>query len=202
MKNTKKRMQSFSYCLNVKHMLPVVFFVALLLLAACGSSGTTNGNSSATPTTTTARGNTPTTTTTGSGNGIDACSLVTTDQASKILGGSIHTEPNSVTIGTFQANGCGYKSSQGGAASLSEVSSKDTTSAHTMFTQLQQATKASGGSKYQDVSGLGDGAFTNGKILYVLKGKTVMVVVVLEKDATTVVDAEKQFAQDALQKVL
>jgi hypothetical protein len=66
---------------------------------------------------------------------------------------------------------------------------------------LQQASQATGGSQYQTVSGLGDAAFTNGKILYVLKGKTVMIITVTPTDTTKTLAEEKLFAQAALPKV-
>jgi len=81
------------------------------------------------------------------------------------------------------------------------VTATDTTTAHTTFTQLQQAAKSSAGSKYQDVSGLGDSAFTTGTILHVLKGKDVMLVTVIGGDSTKALSEEKQFAQDAVPKL-
>src|SRR5258708_5643856 len=158
MKNTQKHMKSVARNrLNMTYILPVFFVVGLFLLAACGGSGTTNGNGSTTPTATTGSGSTavtPTVTATATWDSRCACSLGTTDQASKILGGTVQTQPTSITIGTMKANGCGYKSSQGGEASLSMVSAADTTTAHSTFNQLQQSTKTSAGSQYQDVSGL------------------------------------------------
>ncbi|MEO8972837.1 MAG: hypothetical protein ABI406_14710, partial [Ktedonobacteraceae bacterium] len=90
---------------------------------------------------------------------------------------------------------------QGSAASLAVVAATDATTAHATFTQLQQASQGTGGSQYQTVSGLGDAAFTNGKILYVLKGKSIMIVTVVTTDTTKTLSDEKLFAQAALPKV-
>lgn len=194
----------------MKFLLSVSSIVLLFVVAACSSSG--SGSSSATPTPTTGSASataTPTTSTaatptitvtvvTGTGN---ACTFVTAAQAGQILGGTVQTQPTSVTIGSTKADACGYKSSQSGEASLSIVTAADPTTAHSTFTQLQQAAKSSAGSKYQDVSGVGDSAFTTGTILYVLKGKNVMLVTVLGGDATKALSEEKQFAQDALPKL-
>lgn len=205
MKNTRKHETSLFHWLHVKYLLPIFAIGALFLLAACGGSTTTTGSSS-TPTATSGSSTvavTPTTaatapTTTGS----SSCSLVTAAQAGTILGGTVQTKSNAVTIGTTQAAGCAYTSSQGGsAASLEVVSATNSTTAHLTFTQLQQASQGTGGSQYQAVSGLGDAAFTNGKILYVLKGKTIMIVTVTATDSTKALSEEKQFAQAALPKV-
>lgn len=195
-------MKKLSHRLHSSYLLPISILVLLFVLAACGGSGS---GSSATPTPTTGNANatatptiTITITVTGSGT---ACTLVTAAQAGQILGGTVQTQPTSITIGSTKADACGYKSSQGIDASLSVVVAADTTTAHSTFTQLQQATQSSAGSAYQVVSGLGDSAFTNGKILYVLKGKSVMLVTVLSTDTTKNVSEEKQFAQDALPKL-
>jgi hypothetical protein len=205
MKHTRKHETSLFHWLHVKYLWPTFAITALFMLAACGGSTATTGSSS-TPTAT-AGGSTvaatPTTaaitpTTTGS----SSCSLVTATQAGTILGGTVKTQSNSVTIGTTQATGCAYTSSLGGSsASLEVVSATDSTTAHSTFTQLQQASQGTSGSQYQTVSGLGDAAFTNGKILYVLKGKTIMIVTVTATDSTKALSEEKQFAQAALPKV-
>lgn len=207
MKNDYKHAQSLFHWLHMLHMqylLPVVAIGALFLLAACGGGTTTTGSSS-TPTATTASGSvavTPTTavvlpTTTGS----DSCSFVTAAQAGTILGGTVQTQSNSETVGASQATGCAYASTTGGAASLSVVTTTDATTAHATFTELQTASQATAGAKYQTVSGLGDAAFTDGKVLYVLKGKTVMIITATNSDSTKVLPEEKQFALDALPKV-
>ena len=204
MKNTYKHETSFSHWLHVKYLVPVFAIAALFLLAACGGSTTTTGSSS-TPTATTGSSSvaaTPTVaptvpTTTGS----SSCSLVTAAQAGSILGGTVQTQSNSVTIGTTQATGCGYSSNQGSTASLAVVAATDATTAHSTFTQLQQASQGTSGSQYQAVSGLGDAAFTNGKILYVLKGKSIMIITVVTTDTTKTLTDEKLFAQAALPKV-
>lgn len=201
MKNIQKHAKSHAHLRNMKYLLPIFAIIALFLLAACGG-GTTTGSGSSTPTATTGSSTvavTPTTaastpTTTSS----DSCSLVTAAQAGTILGGTVQTRSTSETIGTTQATGCGYASSTGGSASLAVVSSTD---ASTAFTQLQQAAQATGGSKYQTVSGLGDAAFTNGTSLYVLKGKTIMIITVTSSDSAKALSEEKQFAQSALPKV-
>lgn len=201
MKNTK----ALSQWLNIKYILPVFFTVAVFLLVGCGGGSTTssgstptattgNGSSGATPTTGTG-GLTPTITTSGT------CNLVTTSQASTILGGTVQARSSTATIGTSTADVCVYTSAQGAGASLAVVSSTDATTARNAFTQLQQVTKTTSGSQYQDVSGLGDGAFTNGKVLYVLKGKTLMIITVTDSNSANILPAEKQFAQDALPKV-
>lgn len=204
MKNTQQHAKFYARWLSMNYVLPIFAIIALFLLAACGG-GTTTGSGSSTPTATTGSSTgaaTPTTaastpTTTSS----DSCSLVTAAQAGTILGGTVQTRSTSETIGTTQATGCGYASSSGGSASLAVVSSPDATTAHTAFTQLQQAAQATGGSKYQTVSGLGDAAFTNGTVLYVLKGKTIMIITVSSSDSTKALSEEKQFAQSALPKV-
>ena len=201
-------MKKLSHRLYTSFLLPTSILVLLFVLAACGGSGSgssatptpTTGSANATATPTTYTATTPTITITVTGSGT-ACTLVTAAQAGQILGGTVQTQPTSITIGSTKADACGYKSSQGIDASLSVVVAADTTTAHTTFTQLQQATQSSAGSAYQVVSGLGDSAFTNGKILYVLKGKSVMLVTVLSTDATKNVSEEKQFAQDALPKL-
>ncbi len=202
-----KNIKTLSHWLNMKYTMPMFFIVAVFLLAGCGggSSGTTNTGS--TPTATTGSGSTAATPTTGTGASTptitisSTCNIVTTAQASTILGGTVQTQSSSVTIVTTTANACAYKSSQGGTATLAVIAATDTTTAHNTFTQLQQATRATSGSKYQDVSGLGDGAFTNGTTLYVLKGKTLMVITVISSDSTKILPEEKQFAQDALPNV-
>ena len=210
MKNTSKHEESFFQLSYVKYLLPILLIV-VFVLAACGGSSGTSGNTSsaaATPTVgagaaspTTGAATTPTvggnsTSTTSSG----ACSLVTAAQAGSLLGGTVQTQPESVTVGTTQASGCAYKTTQGAAASISVVAAADTTTAKSTFSQLEQATKTTSGSQYQTVSGLGDGAFTNGKTLYVLKGKSLMIVTVLN-NSTSPLSIEKQFAQAALPKV-
>lgn len=188
----------------MKYLLPIFAIAALFLLAACGGSITTTGSSS-TPTATTASSTaaaTPTTAaTTPTTTGSDSCSLVTATQAGTILGGTVQTQSNSVPIGPTKATGCGYSSNQGSTASLAIIVATDATTAHSIFTQLQQASQGTGGSQYQVVSGLGDAAFTNGKILYVLKGKTVMIITVTPTDTTKTLTDEKLFAQAALPKV-
>ncbi len=199
MKNTRKHGTSLFHLLHVKFLVPIFAIVALFLLAACGGSSSTptaTAGSSTVAVTPTTAAITPTTA------GSSSCSLVTATQAGTILGGTVQTQSNSVTIGTTKATGCAYTSSQGGsAASLEVVSATDSTTAHSTFTQLQQASQGTGGSQYQTVSGLGDAAFTNGKILYVLKGKTIMIVTVTATDSTKALSEEKQFAQAALPKV-
>ncbi|MHB8596448.1 MAG: hypothetical protein ACYDER_06515 [Ktedonobacteraceae bacterium] len=207
MKNTRKHETTLSHWLHVKYLLPVFAIAALFLLAACGGSTTTTGSSS-TPTATTGSSTaatTPTTAaitpTTPTTTGSSSCSLVTATQAGTILGGTVQTQSNSVTIGTTQATGCGYSSNQGSTASLAVVAATDATTAHSTFTQLQQASQGTSGSQYQTVSGLGDAAFTNGKILYVLKGNSIMIITVVTTDTTKTLPDEKLFAQAALPKV-
>ncbi|HVB23259.1 MAG TPA: hypothetical protein VNG51_15060 [Ktedonobacteraceae bacterium] len=200
MKTILKHTKSHAHWLHMQYLLPIFAIGVLFLLAACGG-GTTTG-SSATPTATTGSSSvaaTPTVapTTTGS----DSCSIVSATQATTILGGTVQTHSNSETVGASQATGCAYASTTGGAASLSIVTTTDATTAHATFTELQTASQATAGAKYQTVSGLGDAAFTDGKILYVLKGKTVMIITVANSDSTKVLPEEKQFAQAALPKV-
>ena len=203
-------MKTLSSWLCTRYLLSISILVLLFIIAACGGSGSgtssttptpTSGSANATSTPTTSTATTPTIAITVTASGT-ACTLVTAAQAGQILGGTVQTQPTSITIGSTKADACGYKTSQSTtAASLSVVVAADTTTAHSTFTQLQQATQSSAGSAYQVVSGLGDSAFTNGKILYVLKGKSVMLVTVLSTDTTKIVSEEKQFAQDALPKL-
>lgn len=205
-----EKTKTLSQWRNIKYMLPLCLILTVFLLAGCAiGGGSTNGSSTPTPTATKSSVGTAVTPTSGVG-GITptittsaTCSLVTSAQASTILGGTVQTQSSTVStgIGTENANTCVYTSSQGAVASLGVVSTADATTAHTAFTELQQITKTTAGTKYQDVSGLGDGAFTNGTTLYVLKGKTLMLVTVTNSDPTKVLPQEKQFAQDALPKV-
>jgi len=201
MKTILKHAKSHTQWLHMKYLWPIFAISTLFLLAACGG-GTTAG-SSATPTATTGSSSvaaTPTvapTTTTVS----DSCSLVSATQATTILGGTVLTRSHVETVGASQATACEYTSSTNAAASLAVITATDTTTAQATFSELQQISQATGGSEYQVVNGLGDSAFTNGKILYVLKGKTVMVITVANGDSTKVLPEEKQFAQAALPKV-
>ncbi len=206
MKKTHKHKNSSSLSQSrmIRYLLPVFAIVALFLLVACGGGGSTaSGGSTPTATTgSTTVAATPTVaatmpTTTGS----DSCSYVSATQAGTILGGTVQTHSTTENVGTTQATGCGYSSSTGGVASLAVVTSSDANTAHAAFTQLQQVAQSTSGSKYQVVSGLGDGAFTNGTVLYVLKGKTLMLITVAGSDSSKVLAEEKQFAQEALPKV-
>ena len=200
--NTK----TLSHWPDIKYTLPMFLIVAVFLLAGCGGGSTTG--SSSTPTATTGSGSTGVTPTTGTGitptiTTSGTCTFVTAAQASTILGGTVQTQSSSVStgIGTGNANACVYTSSQGGGATLAVVSSTDAATAQSTFTQLQQVMKTTSGSQYQDVTGLGDSAFTTGKTLYVLKGKTWMFITVTNNDSTKILPEEKQFALDALPHV-
>jgi hypothetical protein len=204
-----EKTKTLSQWLNIKYMVPVCLMLAVLLLAGCAIGGGGTTSSGSTPTATTGSGITAVTPTSGVG-GLtptittsSTCSLVTANQAGTILGGTVQTRSSTVTtgVGTTNANACVYTSSQGPNATLAVVTTSDATIAQTTFSELQQTTKISAGSKYQDVTGLGDGAFTNGATLYVLKGKTLMIITVTNSDLTKVLPQEKQFAQDALPQV-
>jgi len=182
----------------------------VFLLAGCAIGGGSTGSSS-TPTATATKGSVSTAVTPTSGIGgitptittSTTCNLVTSAQASTILGGTVRTQSSTVSTGagTENANTCTYTSSQGDKASLGVVTTTDATIAQAAFSELQQTTKTTAGTKYQDVSGLGDGALTSGTTLYVLKGKTLMLVTVINSDPTKVLPEEKQFAQGALPNV-
>jgi hypothetical protein len=201
--------KTLSQWLNIKYMLPVCLILAAFLLAGCAIGGGGTGSSS-TPTATTGSGSTAITPTSGSIGGITPtittsaiCDLVNSAQASTILGGTVQTRSSTVStgIGSTNADACVYTSSQGTGASLAVVTATDATIAQATFSELQQTMRISAGSKYQDVTGLGDSAFTNGTTLYVLKGKTVMIITVTDSDSTKVLPEEKLFAQDALPKI-
>jgi hypothetical protein len=203
-----EKTKTLSQWLNIKYLLPVCLILAVFLLAGCAIGGSTTSGSS-TPTATKGSVSTAVTPTSGVG-GITptittsaTCNLVTSAQASTILGGTVQTQSSTITtgVGTGNANACTYTSSQGDIASLAVVTTTDATTAHSAFAELQQITKTTAGSKYQDVTGIGDGAFTSGITLYVLKGKTLMIVTVTNSDPTKVLPAEKQFALDALPNV-
>ncbi len=202
-----QKTKTLTQWLHIKYLLPMCLILAVLLLAGCSFGGGTTGSGS-TPTATTGSGSTGITPTTGLGvtptiTTSTTCNIVTTAQASTILGGTVQTQSSTVStgIGTENANTCTYTSSQGGVASLGVVSTTNATTAQTAFSELQQITKTTAGTKYQDVTGLGDGAFTNGTTLYVLKGKTLLLVTVVNSDSTKVLPQEKQFALDALPNV-
>jgi len=198
--------KTFSHCLHMKYAMPLFVVVGMFLVAACGGgSGGTTGTGS-TPTATTGGIAATITAVIGSGTPSvttsNTCSIVTTAQAGMILGGTVQTRSFTESIATTTLKICQYNSSQQGAeATLGVAGAADPTTAHTLFAELQQSLKTTSGSNYQDVSGLGDEAFYTGSVLYVRKGKTLMVITVTHTDSTKILSDEKQFAQDALPNV-
>src|SRR5215467_2341196 len=94
------------------------------------------------------------------GGGVDPCSLITTAQATSVLG-----EPakNGAPHAYMQTKQCQWDSANGSVAILVYIGGQKAS-----WQSTHDAAKA--GPKFQDVSGLGDAAFTNGFDLHILKG--------------------------------
>ncbi len=190
-------------------VLALSMIIALLLLVGCGGSvpGTTgNGTPREVPTT----ASTPTTATGSTGtvapSNVDPCSLVTTQQVSQILGATVQSQQQTVSIGTTQAPSCHYTSTQQGAiASLGLLVNQDTTTAQSAFSQLKQAVQATAGSQFQTINGVGSDAFTDGNVLYVLKDNVLLVTAAAvaghSTDKSMSLRAEQQLAQAAVQRL-
>ena len=201
---------TFSHRLNLKYPLPLFFMIAMFLLASCGGGSGGTPTTGPTPTATTASivatvtnaaGTiTPAVTVTTSG----VCSLVTTAQAGMILGAAVQTTTNTVNVQGMPVNNCVYFVSLNGSspsAGISEAVEPDTTTAQTIYTELQQVVKTQNPTAYQDISGIGDQAFTDGSVLYIRKGKTVLIITVKNTGSAKILPDEKLFAQDALANV-
>lgn len=199
-----KQITPFSHRLQSTYMTPLLVIGVVVLLAGCslGGSGTTNpgptapGTTAVTPTTP-ARATTPPVTTSG------ACTLVTTAQASAVLGGSVQAHDlGIVRDGPVTEHACVYVvPPNGAAATLGVYVAPNSTTAQTAFAELRQQQKAAHPTRFQDISGLGDAAFTNGSLLYAIKGSTILGVGVQGVPSPSILPDEQQFAQDALPNV-
>lgn len=187
-------------CWQAGRMLSDILIVIILcLLAAC--STTTTGTSNNTP-----AANTPasqSTPTALSGANPDACSLVTADQAGQtmqIKASAIPTPVNPIQ-GATTTSACTYQDSPiTASATLQVIYYQDSTTAKAVFEARKQQDVSR---NEQDVSGLGDSAFSAGDspVLGVLKGKVILVVGVTTESEQHLLDQEIQIAKDALATV-
>jgi hypothetical protein len=94
------------------------------------------------------------------GGGVDPCSLITTAQASTVLGEPAKDGQPHAYLQTKQ---CEWDSADGSVAILVYIGGQKAAWQNTL-------SGAKAAPKYQDVSGLGDAAFTTGFDLHILKG--------------------------------
>jgi hypothetical protein len=173
----------------------VVIF--LCLLAACDTT-TTTGTVTNTP-----AANTPSsvsTPTQPSAANPEACSLVTADQASQILQVKASAQPAPVKSvqGATATSACTYQDSPiTASATLQVIYYADSTTAKTVF---EARKKQDASHNEQEVSGLGDSAFSAGDspVLGVLQGRVILVVGVSTESAQHLLDQEIQIARDAV----
>jgi hypothetical protein len=121
--------------------------------------------------------------------GVDPCTLITTAQASTVLGEQAKDgQPHS-----FQSTKqCQWDSANGSVAILIWVGGKET-----VWQTSHDAAKAA--PKFQDISGLGDAAFTTGFDVHVLKGDDVYQIGV--SGVTNPLGSATTVAKEALAKV-
>lgn len=161
----------------------VLAVVALVALAGCSKSGGT------TPTAATS-GNAGTTGAGGGGSGAapDPCSLLTTDEASAILGQTAANGAPHSSTGTKQ---CEWDASAGSIAILIWIGGW-----RARWQDNHDTAKTAFPTKFADVSGLGDAAYSNGIDLHILKGDDMYQIGVL--GTSDAVAAATTVAQKAL----
>jgi len=131
----------------------VVAIVALAALAGCSKHGDKQTN---------ATGNGAGTNTTNHGSTVDTCSLLTIDEATAALGEQAKAGVPHSSQTTRQ---CQWDSANGSVAILVFVGGQR---AH--WAQTYGQSKQVYSTKFSDVPNLGDGAFSNGFDVHVLKG--------------------------------
>jgi hypothetical protein len=135
---------------------------------------------------------------------------VTQDQAARLLGVQVQFKKDTTNVGVTRVPSCQYSSVAGATsfafASLGLIINKDAPSASAAFDELEKATRSVPGTNYQQISGIGDGAFFDFQALYVLKDNVLMVILTEEgnpasnkQDAARVLEIDKQFALQAVQ---
>lgn len=201
--------KTFSPRLKLKYTMSLFVLVALFVLAGCGSGSSSPQTTGTTPTATSGRIVATPTTAQGASTPTlltpNSCNLATTAQASAILGATAQAHSIGIIHSIIPVDFCQYTTTAGPppgpAADLGVGVASDPTSAQTLFTEAQQQAKAQDPSTYQDVSGLGDAAFTATHALYVLKGKSILVILVFYVPSSNPLPDEKLFAQAALPNV-
>jgi hypothetical protein len=96
------------------------------------------------------------------GGPVDPCSLLTTDEATTVLGKPAKAGAPHASQGTKQ---CQWDSADGSVAILVYIGGQKS-----RWQQNHDLAKSAYAAKFSDVSGLGEGAFSNGFDLHVLKG--------------------------------
>jgi hypothetical protein len=133
----------------------MVATAAVVALAGCSSHPATNPTSG-----TAANPAAGAPTKAAVGGGVDPCSLITTAQASSVLG---EQAKDGAPHAYQQTKQCQWDSANGSVAILVYIGGQKAS-----WQSTHDAAKA--GPKFQDVSGLGDAAFSNGFDLHILKG--------------------------------
>jgi hypothetical protein len=130
----------------------IVAVAALAALAGCSKGNATKPNTPA-----------PAGAAVPAGAGtVDPCSLLTTDEATTVLGKTANGGAPHSSTGTKQ---CQWDSADGSVAILVYLGGQKA-----IWQQTHDQTKAAYSAKFADVPGIGDGAFSNGFDVHVLKG--------------------------------
>jgi len=146
--------------------------VSTLMLAACGGSTPTAGATSAvTSQAATSAGAAATSPAAAAGAAPDACSLITSQEASVALGVDAGTPSAAGGTGT-----CDYGTANGSSIHIIVSLYPDSSTAQSLFAASRTAAKG-GQPGVQDVSGIGDMAFvTPGGFMEFSKGSTVVII--------------------------
>jgi len=140
----------------------VVAIVAVAALVGCsngGSTSTSTNGTSANQAAGNAAGGGSNNTGSAGGN---PCSLITTGEASAVLGEQAKDGVGHSSQGTKQ---CQWDSANGSVAILVFIGGQKAS-----WTQTHDLAKQTYAAKFSDVSGLGDAAFSNGFDVHILKG--------------------------------